>query len=245
MTRRRALLARLGGWLLLAFVLVVAVAAPASAHATLASTNPVDGSVLKTAPTTVSITFDESVGVGSGSLRVYDPAGARVDVAAPVQSKAGTEMTAHLRPGLGDGTYTVAWHVVSADSHPVSGAFTFSIGHRSTHVSTASVQGSTGLPVQIVYAVTRGVGFLAFAVFCGGVAFLLVCWPDGAADLRARRLLKAAWSTAMGTAVLAFLLQGVYATGHGFPGMVDPTLLRRTFDSRLGACLLVRIVLLV
>jgi copper transport protein len=244
MTRPRALFARLCGWLLLAFVLVVAVAAPASAHATLASTNPVDGSVLKLAPSTVSITFDESVGVGSGSLRVYDPAGARVDVAAPVQSRAGTEMTVHLRTGLGDGTYTVAWHVVSADSHPVSGAFTFSIGHRSTHVSTASVQGSTGLPVQIVYAVTRGLGFLAFAVFCGGVTFLLVCWPDGAADLRARRLLATAWSVAMGTALLAFLLQGVYATAHGFPGMVDPTLLKRTLDSRLGACLLARVVLL-
>jgi copper transport protein len=244
MTRPRALLARLCGWLLLALVLVVAVAAPASAHATLASTNPADGSVLKTAPATVSIAFDESVGVGSSSLRVFDPAGAQVDVAAPVQSKAGTEMTVRLRTGLGDGTYTVAWQVVSADSHPASGAFTFSIGHRSTHVSTASVQGSTDLPVQIVYAVTRGLGFLAFAVFCGGVTFLLVCWPDGAADFRARRLLKVAWSVAMGTAMLAFLLQGVYATARGFPGMVDPTLLKRTLDSRLGACLLARIVLL-
>jgi copper transport protein len=244
MTSPRALLARLCGWLLLAFVLVVAVAAPASAHATLASTDPGDGTVLHVAPTTVSIAFDESVGVGSASLRVYDPAGARVDVAPPVQSKAGTAITVHLRPSLSDGTYTVAWHVVSGDSHPVSGAFTFSIGHRSTHVSTSSVQGSTGLPVQIAYAVDRGVGFLAFAVFCGGVVFLLVCWPDGAADMRARRLLKAAWSVAMGTAALAFLLQGIYATARGLPGMVDGTLLKRTLDSRLGACLIARIVLL-
>ncbi len=29
---------------------------------------------------------------------------------------------------LDDGSYVVDWHVVSADSHPVSGAFTFSVG---------------------------------------------------------------------------------------------------------------------
>jgi copper transport protein len=244
MTRPRGLSARLCGWLLLAFVLVVGVAAPASAHATLTSTSPTDGSVVRQAPTAVSVTFDESVGVSSSSLRVYDPKGSRVDVAAPVQSKAGTTMTVRLRSSLADGTYTVAWHVISADSHPVAGAFTFSIGHPSAHVSTATLQAPTNKPVEVAYAVDRGLGFLAFALFGGGVTFLLVCWPDGAADRRARRLLTTAWGVAMVTAGLAFGLQGAYGAATGFSGMVDGSLLGHTLHSRLGACLLARLLLL-
>jgi copper transport protein len=245
MTRPRVLLARLCGWLLLAFALVVAVAAPASAHATLTSTTPAEGSVLHTPPTAVSIALDESVGVSSDSLRIYGPSGARISASAPVQSQSGTTVT--VRPGakLGDGTYTVAWHVVSADSHPVSGAFTFSIGHPSAHVGPTTLPGSTHRPVQIAYAVDRGLGFLAFALFAGGVAFMLLCWPDGPTDTRARRLLATAWVTSVVTAALAFLLQGAYASGHGFGAMVDGALLKTTLDSRLGVCLLLRIGLLV
>src|ERR1700744_2829439 len=38
------------------------------------------------------------------------------------------EIAVTLLPGLGSGTYTAVWHVISDDTHPVSGAFTFSIG---------------------------------------------------------------------------------------------------------------------
>ena len=33
-------------------------------------------------------------------------------------------------PDLADGTYVVDWQVVSADSHPINGAFTFTVGER-------------------------------------------------------------------------------------------------------------------
>ena len=42
-----------------------------------------------------------------------------------------TTAAVKLPAGLKDGTYVVAWRVTSADSHPVSGAFSFSIGQPS------------------------------------------------------------------------------------------------------------------
>ena len=56
-------------------------ASSASAHATVAGSNPVDGSRLATAPSSVEIDFDQPVSIGSdvGYLRVVDPSGRRVD----------------------------------------------------------------------------------------------------------------------------------------------------------------------
>jgi copper transport protein len=244
MSRPQAVLARLCSLLFVTLAFVIAIAAPASAHATLTSTTPTDGSVVHGPVTSVTVTFDESVGVSPGSLRIYDPKGARVDDGPPAQSNGGTTVKVSLRPNLGPGTYTAAWHVVSSDSHPVSGAFTFSIGHPSSHISAASIQSHGGLRIQIIYGVVRALGFVGFCVFAGGVAFVLGCWPAGGADPRARRLLAFGWGLCLGAGILSLLLQGTYASNHGFGGMVDTTLLKRTLHSRLGVCLLARIALL-
>lgn len=111
--------------------LLLAVAAPASAHAALTGSDPQDGAVVATAPTQITLTFSEQVALGTDSIRVLDPSGKRADTkAAPRDLHSGSTVKygVALRDGLGNGTYTVAWQAVSADSHPVSGAFTFSIG---------------------------------------------------------------------------------------------------------------------
>ena len=40
----------------------------------------------------------------------------------------GAEIAIKLKPGLGDGTYTATYRVVSADGHPVSSGFVFTVG---------------------------------------------------------------------------------------------------------------------
>ena len=66
----------------------LAFAGPASAHATVVTSTPVDGSRLATAPTTVTVVFDESVGIGGvGYLHVTDSAGKRVDAGTGVPSE--------------------------------------------------------------------------------------------------------------------------------------------------------------
>ncbi|WP_181796883.1 copper resistance CopC family protein, partial [Streptomyces sp. WELS2] len=111
--------------------LLLATAAPASAHAVLRASDPADGTVLRTAPRHVTLRFSESVGLPADSFRIYGPGNHRVRTA-PAGHAPGESGTARvtLPARLAPGTYTVAWRVVSADSHPVSGALTFSVGER-------------------------------------------------------------------------------------------------------------------
>src|SRR5882757_11479652 len=117
--RRLAVLAAGLGALL---ALLLGTATPADAHAALIRTDPVENSVVKTAPQRVVLTFSEGVLLSSDSLRVLDPGGTNVAVGTPghaTGADSGSTSTITLRTGLGDGTYTVAWRAISQDSHPV------------------------------------------------------------------------------------------------------------------------------
>ena len=76
MKRALALLAFLAGWLVLG-------ATPASAHVEIISSTPGDGARLSAAPSQVSVTLSENVGIQPGSIKVVDLAGREV-VAGPV-----------------------------------------------------------------------------------------------------------------------------------------------------------------
>ena len=71
--------------------------------------------------------FDEAVSTLPGSVRVFDSKVERVDSGA-VEKPTSDSVSVGLPDDLGGGTYVVAWRVISADSHPVRGAFAFSIG---------------------------------------------------------------------------------------------------------------------
>jgi copper transport protein len=74
--------------------------------------------VLKTAPARVSLRFDEHVSTPFGAVRVLDANGRRVDNGRESQPQADT-VAVGLPSFLADGTYVVAWRVISADTHPV------------------------------------------------------------------------------------------------------------------------------
>src|SRR4051812_46505070 len=115
-------------WLLATIVAVLVVVVPAgtaSAHAELEASSPADGSILQKAPTSVSLQFSESVSVRTDGVRVVDANGGRVDRSKAKDS--GTRVTVPLGK-LAKGSYLASWRVISADGHPVRGAFTFSVG---------------------------------------------------------------------------------------------------------------------
>ena len=60
----------------------------------------------------------------------------------------------------------VAWRVTSADSHPVSGAFSFSIGEPSAVVAVGD--GGPSTVVEAFDAIARGIAFLGLALAVGG-----------------------------------------------------------------------------
>jgi copper transport protein len=223
--------------------LLLAGAAPASAHAALTGSDPQQGVVVDKAPTQVSLTFSEQVSTSADSLRVLDPKGTPVQRGKP-SNVSGTTYAVQLHSGLPDGTYTVTYQVVSADSHPVAGAFTFSVGAPSS--TSVSVSGETagGGVVGWLYGLGRYLSYAGFVVLIGGAAFVLACWQRGAGVRVMQRLVVAGWLTLTSATLVLLLLRGSY-TGSGKAGDIfDLDLLGQVLQTKTGAALVSRLLLL-
>ncbi|MCL2728884.1 MAG: copper resistance protein CopC [Actinomycetia bacterium] len=228
--------------------LLLGTAAPASAHAALIRTDPASGSVVVTAPQRVVLTFSEGVLLSADSLRVLDPRGTNVAVGTPGHADvadSGSTATVALKSGLGNGTYTVAWRAVSQDSHPVAGAFTFSIGSASrTSVDLSGVAAAGGGAASTLYGIARYVAYFGFALLVGGSVFLAVCWPRGALRRPLQRLAAGGWAALVAATIALIMLRGPYVNGGGLGGAFDLSVMRTSLESRPGAALLSRLLLL-
>lgn len=126
---------------------VLAVAQPVvSAHASVVQISPEADSVLGSAPTRVSITFNEPVSATGTGIRVFDPSGRQV--AGTDAKVVNSELFAEMPPLPDQGSYTVSWKVISADGHLINGAFLFSIG-KPTLTQPLEVADSSGLPATV------------------------------------------------------------------------------------------------
>lgn len=242
---------RLLALLALAAALVVAFAAPASAHATLLSTDPSSGGVYDTPPKAVTLRFSEPVEVSLGGIRVYDGGRDRVVTGSPEHPGGAQSQVQVSLPKLDDGTFVVTWRVISADSHPVEGAFTFQVGSKSTIKNANGVAASLlsatkgSRTVGVLYGIDRAVLFAGIALLLGGVAFLLLVWPRGRDDRRAARIVWAGWITVLVTTVLGIAFEGIYAAGFPLDDLFDTTVFRDVLDTRYGHVALARLALLV
>ncbi|GGJ82948.1 transport integral membrane protein [Streptomyces camponoticapitis] len=236
--------------LLVTGVLIVgllgALSGTASAHAALTGSDPKDGAVVDVAPKDVTLTFSEQIAMGDDSIRVLDPTSKRVDVAKMRDlSEGGTVRYAvDLKTGLPDGTYTVAWQAVSADSHPVSGAFTFSVGAPSKTTATVPDQEAGGGVVGLLYDTVRYISYAGFVALVGGAAFVLACWQRGASVRPLQRLVVGGWVTLTAATLVLLLLRTPY-TGSGKLGdAFDLGGLTDVLDTKTGAALVSRLLLL-
>ncbi|WP_269253311.1 copper resistance CopC/CopD family protein [Streptomyces sp. Qhu-G9] len=218
-------------------------AATVSAHSAVRDTDPREGSVLKSAPREVTMTFTESVGITDDSLRVLSPENRRVN-AGDTQHVPGRSDTVRVRlnDGLPDGTFTVAWRVVSADSHPISGAFTFSIGKPSETTVPVAVEPAVNPASGALYDIARYAAYAAVSLLLGVAVFVLACSPSSAEPLRG--LVRAGWWTLLATTVALVFLRGPYERGTGPSTVFDPALIENTLTSRPGWALLARLALL-
>jgi methionine-rich copper-binding protein CopC len=111
---------------------LVTLSGVALAHAQYQSSTPANGAVLSAAPAGVKIVFTEGFVPEKSSASVAGPDGARADnadaKADPADADRATMMLT-LKPGLGNGVYTVNWNTVSADDgDAANGAFAFRVG---------------------------------------------------------------------------------------------------------------------
>ncbi|MBA2473855.1 MAG: hypothetical protein DLM61_26450 [Pseudonocardiales bacterium] len=209
---------------------LLAGASPAAAHAVLISTDPGQGAVIATVPATVSLTFGEPVVVAADGVRVYRPDGAEVDNGHAAALGSSSTVGVGL-PGGSDqpqGTYTVSWRVISADSHPVAGAFTSSVGHPSPSRATPTVPPGSA-PVGVVDAIVR---VAAYALLVGSIAFVLLRWPGAIARRDVRHVMLGGWAGLLATSIATLLLQGSYGNGLGLDRLFDSAVVSQTLASR-------------
>ena len=222
---------------------LLAGAGPASAHAALTGSDPSQGVVVPKAPDQVSLTFSENVSMNDNSLRVLDPQGKRVDKGKPT-NLSGTTYGVQLKSGLGKGTYTVAYQVVSADSHPVAGAYTFSVGAPSKTVASVGDQDAGGGVVGWLYGFGRYMSYAGYIVLVGGAAFVLACWQRGSGVRAMQRLVVGGWLTLTAATLWLLLLRGSYTTSGSVGDIFDLNLLGQVLQTKPGAALVSRLLLL-
>ncbi len=218
-------------------------AGPAGAHAALLGSDPKQGAVVATAPAQVSLTFSEQVSIDDDALRVLDPAGRRISTGKI--SYAGSDTyRIRLRTGLPHGTYTVSYQVISADSHPVSGAYTFSVGAPSvTKVSLPDGAAGGGV-VGGLYDTARYVSYAGFILLVGGTVFVLACWPRGAGVRPVQRLVVAGWVAITAATLALLLMRGAYTGSGKLADIFDLGLLSGVLHTKPGTALISRLLLL-
>ena len=185
----------------LALVALAALAFPAaaSAHATLRSTTPSFRSELKQGPSVIRLKFDQHVKVLPSSIRVLNGVGKNFAGAARAD---GTDVVAHVRH-LKLGAYTVRWQAISADSHVVSGVWTFGVGVPAPPVENAYGAGGPTTTEHVV----RWVWFLGLALTIGALGFRLIVLRG----LRVPRELERRIAVAAGLGALATIHAGIVA----------------------------------
>ena len=99
----------------------------AQAHSFLDHARPSVGSSVQRPPNDLSLWFSTQIEPAFASVEVRDEAGRRVDLGdARVDATDATLIRASLLP-LQPGLYKVIWRVLSVDSHPTQGDFTFRV----------------------------------------------------------------------------------------------------------------------
>ena len=241
----------------LVWLLGSVISAPAArAHAELVRSNPADGARLAVAPALVTMTFSEGIAIrecavvaDSRAVPIHQPTG-EPDVLVADLSGA--------RPV--DARIVLNWRSVSSDDgHIATGSISFQILPAATGAATGSSapaaslapSGYPGSPpltgpdpaVHRSLLASQFTGFLAAALFVGGLAFLMIAWPQGAGVPRVRRLLTLSWTLGLAATVIQLGAQAAYTALLPLRGVFDGPALENLLGTQLGSVLIARSLL--
>ncbi|WP_440119651.1 copper resistance CopC/CopD family protein [Paenibacillus sp. QZ-Y1] len=150
----------------------------ASAHAYIVQASPGENEQLAVAPERLTLEFNESLQTAFYDIKITGPDGSQADDGnVQVEADRPHILETGLRTGLGNGTYAVNWKAVSADGHPIQGAYVFHIGEPSGSPAglgdLTSGSGQTGGPLKWILSLTDWIQYLGLSVILGTLAFLL------------------------------------------------------------------------
>lgn len=178
----------------LAAALLLVPAAPAAAHNSLKAATPAKNAQLATAPTEITLVFLQKLDPAFTTIVLSDAAQQKIPTGEPMVT--GATGTISIDGPLPNGTYTVAYRVVSADGHPVQGSYPFTVADPAGAEAPAPVSpaaepdptatdATSASPASATGGDNDGGGPGALAVV--GVGIVLVLVAGTAVLLRRRR----------------------------------------------------------
>ena len=170
----------------LATVLATVSAGPAAAHTRLVSSTPTPGAPAQ-APREVVLVFSDPVQPSLSAVSVTGTDGEQRTSGTPTPRGDGASLVQALREPLEPGTYRVAYRVLAADGHPVTGSFELTavaspaVASAPTTAAPAPTSTTTSAVQPASSGADDGGGAPVLALVAGGLAVA------GGAGLLARR----------------------------------------------------------
>ncbi|MEU7614809.1 copper resistance CopC family protein [Micromonospora rifamycinica] len=158
--------------LLAAVLALLVVATPAWAHNTLRSASPAREATLPGTPTEITLEFMQRLDPTLTTIVLTGRGKQRIPTGDPVV--VGARSTVAVTGTLPNGTYTVAYRVVSADGHPVQGSYPFTVADpaASAAPSEQPAAGAAGPAAPVASDDSQGTG-VGLGV-AGGAAVVLL-----------------------------------------------------------------------
>ena len=229
------------------------------AHALLVGTDPPAGATLTFSPRQIRLEFSEQIEAEFNGIALYNSAGIRVDSGRASVDPQNVRVLVVPVNNLSKDIYTVSWHAISADGHPIEGVFGFGVG-----VSGAALQSSlptnhgTWNGLVVAAAASQWVTIVGLLLMAGLPLFHWLVWrpavghllPPGEANgadcdqLVQQWMLRASLAGAMlaGLAsLLGLAIQTARVTGESAAAFSPTLLWHLATRTRYGEVALVRI----
>jgi len=154
--------------MVLALGALIAWAEPAFAHDKFVGSSPTDKATVQTVPSRVTIRFEEPPGTGFSGITVTGPDGKNIGIG--VAKIIGSTLTIPVKKTTIHGLFTVRYHIISDDGHPVSGILHFTVGAKKK--PAASSQAAQPAAVPAAKTGTQGADHGWIAIVGGALAIL-------------------------------------------------------------------------
>ncbi|KEO85041.1 copper resistance CopC/CopD family protein [Tumebacillus flagellatus] len=236
----------------LAFLLLVLSAcwtSPVFAHANLLKTYPFNGGYIATTPERLTLEFSEPLEPDLIGMKLYDWNGRQLDLGKPsVTPGKPQEMQATVPSSLQEGTYTVAWSVISEDGHPVNGSYSFSVGQSSESIvapSKASELFQHGTEIALIVLRYAAEGILLLAAGLYGLAFAARRFHLPTVDsLLEKKTRVTLWALLLALTVAEWFVYSAGLPGGGMNGALFSGHWNVMLESPFAMMLLIQAVLL-
>jgi copper transport protein len=203
---------------LLTAVAVGALALPAAAwaHAALLKTVPEASRTVNSAPPEVRLTYSEPIEPRFAIVSVTDAAGRQVTSGQPARAPGSPQTLVTPLRSVPEGWYLVFWRVISADGHPVRGAFTFAVGPNPGPPPQFRVPSLSETATTTRLLVARWAAFLTVLTALGLFVLRALIARPVARVVRGTslRALNVAFAVAAGLALVAIPVYVVVATAE-------------------------------